>query len=176
MSPEAIMQLCPDFHSYQQEGLKDSPPGLLVFYDSTQTLLPRLALHKKNGLYYCLVNTVATNMSPVRTQISQTVINKYMDQVNANLGNNDRILSPVAPYPPFWPCLPSISETTGFNPILDPLADQPFQKDPPILSKLDVCPDSLDDEKPPQCSRLRQRPIQPAKQLESELWAARLGF
>ena len=52
MSPEAIMQSCPDFSLYQQEGFKDNSPGLLLFYDPSQNLLLRLTLHRKNGLYY----------------------------------------------------------------------------------------------------------------------------
>ena len=50
MSPEAIMQSCPDLYLYRQEGFKDTSPGLLAFYDSSQTLLLWLTLHKKNGL------------------------------------------------------------------------------------------------------------------------------
>jgi len=34
--------------------------------------------------------------------------------------------------------------------------------------------DIVSTEKAPRRARLRRRPVQPAKQLESELWAARL--
>ena len=57
MSPEAIKQSCPDFYLYQQEGFKDTSPGLLAFYDASGSLLQRLTLHKKNGLYYCPIDT-----------------------------------------------------------------------------------------------------------------------
>ena len=35
MSPEVIMQSCPDFASYRQEGFKDGYPGVLALYDSS---------------------------------------------------------------------------------------------------------------------------------------------
>ena len=123
MSAEAIMQSCPDFYLYRQEGFKDKFPGLLAFYDASQTLLLRLTLHKKNGLYYCLINTVATDTSPVRAQISQAAISNYMDQLNAGISDKDYIPPSFTPSPKFCPCLPPISETAEFlSPILDPLA------------------------------------------------------
>ena len=141
----------------------------MAFYDASQTLLLRLTLHKKNGLYYYPIDTVATDTSPVRTQISQAAINDYMDQLDAGLGDNDHIPSSFAPSPTFCLCLPSICETTEFSPILDPLAEQSFHDAPSHFSRSNVDPDSLDNEKPPPCSRLRRCPIQLAQQLKSEL-------
>ena len=47
MSPEAIMQLCPDFASYRQEVFKDGSPGVLTFCNPSETLLLWLDLHTK---------------------------------------------------------------------------------------------------------------------------------
>ena len=47
MSPEAIMQSCPDFASYRQEGFKDDSPGVLAFCDSSRRLLLKLKLPQK---------------------------------------------------------------------------------------------------------------------------------
>ena len=62
-----------------------------------------------------------------------------------------------------------LSVTLLTSHILDPLAEQPFHKEPPVFSKANVIPDSLEEEKPTPRSRLRKRPIQPAQQLELEL-------
>ena len=69
-------------------------------------------LPKKNGLYYCPIDTVAADTSPVRSQISQTTINAYIDKFSADIGNNEHIPSSTDPFPLFCPCLPSISDTT----------------------------------------------------------------
>ena len=99
-----------------------------------------------------------------------------MDKFNADIRDNEHIASSIAPFPLFCPCLPSICETTEFSPILDPLAEQPFHKEPPVFFRANVIPDSLEEEKPKTRSRLCRQPIQPVQQLESELWAAHLSF
>ena len=176
MSPEAIMQSCLDFASYCWEGFNDNSPGVLAFYNSSRTLLLRLVLHKKNGLYYCPIATIATDTSSVRPQISQSYINSYMNQLEDDLGETNQVPPTFSFATSFHPCLPSMAEGTAFNPLLDPLTEQPFDHASPTISASDACPDSLENERPSQRSRLRRRPIQAAQQLESELWAARLGF
>ena len=99
-----------------------------------------------------------------------------MNQLNSDVSNNDYNPPSFSPPPTFHPCLPPICETTEFGPILDPLGEQPFHDVPSLMSKTNINPGSQDNERPPTRSRIRRRPIQPAQQLESELWAARLGF
>ena len=105
----------------------------MAFYNSSQALILRLKLQKRNGLYYCPFDTIATDTSPVRPQISQTIINSYMDQISASLTDNDHDILSFSPSPSFHPYLPPISETTKFTPILDSLAEQPFHEAPPIF-------------------------------------------
>ena len=47
MSPETIVQSCPDFASYRQEVFKDGSPGVLTFCNPSETLLLWLDLHTK---------------------------------------------------------------------------------------------------------------------------------
>ena len=164
------MQLCPFFTSYQQEGFKDGSPGVLVFYDSSHTLLLWLALHKKNGLYYCPIDTIATDTLSVQPQISQSFINNYMDIIDDGLYTDVQVAPTFARESSFSPCLPTISETIVTNPLLDPLVEQPFDDTLPEISNTSaINPDSLEDEKPPQRSRFRLHPVHAATQLEPEL-------
>ena len=92
MSLEAIMQLCPDFASYRQEGFKDGSPGVLEFYGASRCPLLRLSLHKKSGLYYCSINIIATDTLTVRPQISQCFINSH-----TNTGSDDLPMNSTPP-------------------------------------------------------------------------------
>ena len=112
----------------------------------------------------------------MQPQISQSFIKRYMNQLDDDLGDTTQVASTFTVAILFRSCLPSISEATEFNPLLDPLAEQPSDHISPAISASDTWSDSLEDEKPPQRFCFRRRPVQLAQQLESELCAARLGF
>ena len=72
------------------------------------------------------------------------------------------------------PSLPTLDETTAYDPILDPYSEVPFDENKQyttyhVQSKLpNLAPQHRK-------SITRIKPVNPGKQLESELWAARLG-
>ena len=57
MSPEAIMHACSAFVHWRQEGFVDSTHGTLQFFGINDTLLLTLRLVKRNGLYFCPIES-----------------------------------------------------------------------------------------------------------------------
>ena len=112
----------------------------------------------------------------MRPQISQSFSNSYMEKVDNGLGDDARVDPTFALDISISPSVPTIYEIIAFNPLLDPLAEQPFDDTFTEISTSDISSDSLEDEKPHQCFCLRRCPVHLMKKLESELWAALLGF
>jgi len=161
------------------------------------TSLVDMVLHRRNGLCYFDLNTACLDDRPAHVQSynirQQTLIvtcdsdydlqptlvalrsftvsrTPLVDELDG-LGRKDS---------PFHPLLPSLSEEIPFLPYMDPIDGIPF--DPSnegmayfSLSRTET--NTQDDEpKLPRKSKYCKRPVGPAQQLESKLWAARLGF
>ncbi len=137
------------------------------FYDSAGVPLLILNLKQSNGLYYC----------PIATPTTAT---GYGFQ--ARLVKTEEPLSTTAHnrFPTI--ALPTIPEDFVFEPYLDPLAEQPFEASDGAtiykndrISKPPLTPEEKCCCKEDSLSPFTRRPIHPARHLESELWAARLG-
>ena len=159
----------------------------------------RLQLAKKNGLYYADVNDVraprmeecntyslftddwipvlGAHRSDKEVEGAWAVISRQAPEIKALRKHRDRTTHTS---------LPTLLEDEAYQPLLDPLAEREF--DPAALGVVSPTVTQQEKEpvekaqakkKPRRNAKARpsvQRPVTPSEQLESELWAARLGF
>ena len=150
MSPEAIMNSSSVFRRFAQMGVKGHTEGLLSFYDGSGDLRMSLPLVKRNGLYYSPIESVVPDDVPIRPQVS------FFDMTD-DVGGKKPVLRVR---------LPPIDESVEMRHPCD-------QDDVVMNAQVDAIPS---DARAPRRTIIRRRPSTPAKQLEAELWAARLGF
>ena len=181
LSPDSVLRASKDLVTWVQTGHRDNSPGNISFLDNSGIERIVLPLEKRNGLYYTTQHSYGVDNNPLRTRCSAAAVKAYTDifeeiDDDASIHSSVEALQSlhVAHVDSFTPVLPSLIETDTFEPFLDPLAEVPFDEDPfntPYSNKVDNKPSP-----PPKKSSYRRRPVEPAKHLESELWAARLGF
>ena len=152
MSPEAVMNASSVFKRFAQTGVKGHSEGLLSFYDAAGDLRLKLPLTKRNGLYYSPIDSLVKDSNGVRPSMSTAAINRHM----------------AGPSPTLPPPMPCIAEEDAEAHV--------WAQCGTAVPKVCSTASGTTDDKPPRHSVLRKRPSNPAKQLEAELWAARLGY
>jgi hypothetical protein len=67
MSPECIMVTSPDIVKWVQMGHRDKDESVhLVFLDKDESVVLKLDLHKRDGLYYSWMDSYTTDHNPIR--------------------------------------------------------------------------------------------------------------
>ena len=146
------------FNRFTQTGFYDDTHGSLEFYSKEGQLVLCLPLEHVNGLYYWRMEAFDLDNEPVKfcgdTRVS------YIQTEEYDVGEEVHRLPPL-----------SEEGTYAFDgPFLDPLDGMPFDAEdsngPCHAGKLTA----------PHKKRLGvSRPVHPTRQLEAELWAARMG-
>lgn len=90
ISPENILHACNDFHSWTQVGYKTTPDGILEFKNVEDAVLLSLPLRRRNGLYYCPINTYTTGSS-YDDGIGDNRINRLSSAERASMDKTDRL-------------------------------------------------------------------------------------
>jgi hypothetical protein len=140
MLPGAIIQQTPDCVSWRQEGHLGDSPGLLSFFNDRGRRMLHLQLRKGSGLYYYnTAGSTEATADSVNNKFTEDWVSKLdgastdEDAVNVwATGTTIRRLQTKtmargkmkAPYSSEG--LPVIPEESLFEPILDPLAEQPL--------------------------------------------------
>ena len=149
IAPECVMSSHPKLVRWVQTGYQGTDsPGSLQFFDSDDNVLLDLKLCKRNGLYYCSNEVLTTTGDTVRPVYSPEIRQVLMDNI---------------------PCL-SEEDPYGLS-IFDCSDDDEF------FTRLKAVRDGDSDNMDLHANvarRLRD-PVTPSKQLEGELWSARLG-
>ena len=65
------MHSCSDFVHWRQEGFVGSAQGTLQFFGINDALLLTLRLVKRNGLYFCPINSFANDIETIRSDSHQ---------------------------------------------------------------------------------------------------------
>ena len=158
MSLASIIESSDDFFSWEQVGFKDGRPGYARIFDKEGKLLLMLKCEKRQGLYYHSHERLDRHCEPVFTpDISDATLNKLSsinitdDDYHAKAICNhlrSTIPSMVDPLPSsskdiscpdfdrptsihrvsMPPSLPTLDETTVFDPILDPYSEVTFDE------------------------------------------------
>ena len=197
ISPQSIVESSPDFHSWTQTGFSDGRPGSLIIRAANDSPLVDMILHRRNGLYYFDLNTACLDDCPAHVQsyrahtLNHTIMSDSDSDIQPTLAALRSLTasrSPLVdeldglqrPGSQFHPLLPPLSEDGPFSPYMDPVDGVPFDPSNDGTAYFSIyrteTPGGDDEPKLPRKSKYRMRPVGPAQQLESELWAARLGF
>lgn len=64
ISPQGVLHSDPWLYSFQLEGFRDESHGSLRFYSRSERLIIDLALTKRNGLYYSLIDSTLVDSTP----------------------------------------------------------------------------------------------------------------
>lgn len=183
LSPNAVLQSSRDLVKWTQTGFRDSSQGLIQFFDSHDNPKITMKLDKVRGLYYSNHQSYCVDSNPIRTHCSKVAIQDFITR-HEDVTDDDSSVNPmidavqslhISRVQMNSPPLPTLSEEKPFEPILDFLSEVPFDEESPMNSA-SVYAVKNASTPPPKKTPYRRRPVEPAKQLESELWAARLGF
>ncbi|KAL9178452.1 hypothetical protein ACHAXT_003782 [Thalassiosira profunda] len=176
MSPDSVMRTG-RFARFTIEGFSDdSKPGEICFFDDEDRPALRLPLQKSNGLYYFPIDCYGVDSQPIKPSCSMALLNRIHAEERdcfdpsplQDAINSWQTLRPSSAHPfDEIDDLPALSEERPFLPILDPFAEVPFDE---------ARESTIYHARAPTKLQLRKGPTDPASQLESELWAARLGF
>ena len=136
------------FRRFAQIGVKGHTEGLLSFYDKHGDMCMSLPLVKRNGLYYSRADEVVPNTGAMRPvpQVSHEAC-RLDDIIHSDHGLL-RINELVTIHHPWVPDVGGV----------------------PTVNAVRA------DDRAPRRSILRRHPTSQAKQLEAELWAARMGY
>ena len=172
ISPQAIIDSSTgSFDKWQMEGFSQGRPGVLSLYSPSGILKMSIQLTQQDGLYYSPTDTftVDTNprsRSPPFVGIAFTdlppgthLIDDY-DDTTCSTGSDDDSVSVV---PNFIDTPTTVSAPHSAAPAHITPIDTPVDHSPYVAHSA------------PPCSRVTVRPTNLARQLESELWAARMG-
>lgn len=166
LSPNSILQSSKDLISWSQVGWRDDRPGTLTFTDKEGNVQIEYSLEKVNGLYYTKHKSLSIDDNPVRSRCSVNAVKAFIDRecyTDNDLSVRDDINA-----------LQSILDPNQVNPIDENL----IETTPCVTHKVAATQTDANavPVKPPKRTPYRRRPVDPTKQLEAELWAARLGF
>ena len=200
MSLASIVESGQDFFSWEQIGFKDGRPGHARILDKNGKVLLSLKCEKRQGLYYHTHQRLDRDKEPeLISGISDESINRLstIDINDSAICNHLRSVLPSTvdplqmskldtPCPDFSqptsvhrtsipPLLPTLDEMSAFEPILDPLSEVPFDEGRQFTVYQTKKHQGSSINPQQKRTQTRIKPVNPRKQLESELWAARLG-
>jgi len=182
ISPQAIIDCSAgSFDKWQMEGFSQGRPGVLSLYSPSGILKMSIQLTQQDGLYYSPTDTFTVDTNP-RSRSSPFVGIAFTDlppdthliddddNTTCSTGSDDVNVSVVTIF--------IDTPTTVSDPhSAAPTVSAPHSTAPTYITPIDTPVDHSPNivHSAPPCSRVTVRPTNLARQLESELWAARMG-
>jgi hypothetical protein len=171
ISPQAIINSSAgSFNKWQMEGFSQGRPGILSLYSPSGLLKISIQLTQQDGLYYSSTDTFTVNTNP-RLRTSPFVGSAFTDiPLDTHLiddNDNESTCSVelddnIHPAATIAPTYTHGTEDTLTAPPRRTRANIPINPTPPVTHATPRL-------------RVTVRPTNLARQLESELWAARMG-